>query len=66
MKQETLNVLLRTYEKLHKITEDLYEASDKALENNDFDDASLLASRADKLYEEVENLEIIISELEEQ
>ncbi len=33
-------------------------------ENNDFDDASLLASRADRLYEELENLEIVILDLE--
>ncbi|MEH1920231.1 hypothetical protein [Nostoc sp.] len=53
-----------SYAELHKIIEELYEAHDRAIENNDFDDASLLASRADRLYEEVENLEIIISELE--
>ncbi len=64
MKSETRNVLLKAYAQLHKIIEELYEAHDKAIENNDFDDASLLASRADRLYEEVENLEIIISELE--
>ena len=64
MKLETRNVLLKAYAQLHKIIEELYEAYDRAIENNDFDDASLLASRADKLYEEVENLEIIISELE--
>jgi hypothetical protein len=36
-----------------------------AIANNDFDDASLLASRAGKLYEEAENLEIVISEQEQ-
>lgn len=65
MKQETRNVLLKAYAQLHQITEELYEASDRAIENNDYDDASLLASRADKLYEEVENLEIVISEQEQ-
>ncbi|MEH2156928.1 MAG: hypothetical protein V7K53_08615 [Nostoc sp.] len=64
MKSETRNILLKAYAELHKIIEELYEAHDRAIENNDFDDASLLASRADRLYEEVENLEIIISELE--
>ncbi|MHC5599052.1 MAG: hypothetical protein ACYTXC_24435 [Nostoc sp.] len=64
MKSETRNVLLKAYAELHKIIEELYEAHDRAIENNDFDDASLLASRADRLYEEVENLEIVISELE--
>jgi|GEM_PF-3654594 len=32
--------------------------------NNDLDDASLLASPADKLYEEAENLDILLMELE--
>lgn len=57
--------MLKAYAELHKIVEELYEAHDKAVENNDFDDASLLASRADRLYEEIENLEIVISELED-
>ncbi|MBD2168650.1 hypothetical protein H6G04_30180 [Calothrix membranacea FACHB-236] len=65
MKPETRGVLLKAYAELHKIVEELYEAHDKAVENNDFDDASLLASRADRLYEEIENLEIVISELED-
>ncbi|MDF5732975.1 MAG: hypothetical protein PUP92_34540 [Rhizonema sp. PD38] len=65
MKPETRNTLLRAYVQLQKIIDDLYEASDKALENNDLEDASLLESRADKLYEEGENLEFVISELEE-
>ncbi|MEH2406766.1 hypothetical protein [Nostoc sp.] len=65
MKPETRNVLLKAYAQLHQITEELYSASDKAVENNDFEDASLLASRADRLYEEIENLEIVISEQEE-
>ncbi|MBP5971521.1 hypothetical protein HW132_01905 [Brasilonema sp. CT11] len=64
MKSETRNALLKAYAQLHQIIEELYKAHDKAIENNDFDDASLLASRADRLYEEVENLEIVISELE--
>ncbi|KYC43902.1 hypothetical protein WA1_01755 [Scytonema hofmannii PCC 7110] len=65
MKPETRNTLLKAYVQLHQIVEELYEAHDRAIENNDFDDASLLTSRADRLYEEVENLEIIISELEQ-
>ncbi|MBW4596197.1 MAG: hypothetical protein KME46_25665 [Brasilonema angustatum HA4187-MV1] len=51
MKSETRNALLKAYAQLHQIIEELYEAHDKAIENNDFDDASLLASRADRLYE---------------
>ncbi|MEH2337835.1 hypothetical protein [Nostoc sp.] len=40
MKPETKNVLLKAYAQLHQITEELYSASDKAVENNDFEDAS--------------------------
>ncbi|MUG96658.1 hypothetical protein F7734_31690 [Scytonema sp. UIC 10036] len=65
MKSETRNTLLRAYIQLQQIIDDLYVASEKALENNDLEDASLLESRADKLYEEGENLEFVISELEE-
>jgi hypothetical protein len=65
MKPKTRDALLKAYAQLHKIIEDLYEASEKALENNDLEDSSLLESRADKLYEETENLEFVISELED-
>lgn len=65
MKPETRDALLKAYAQLHQIIEDLYEASEKALENNDLEDSSLLESRADKLYEETENLEFVISELED-
>ncbi|MBW4636030.1 MAG: hypothetical protein KME30_30350 [Iphinoe sp. HA4291-MV1] len=66
MKRETRNVLLRAYVQLQQIIDDLYEAAQKALENNELEDASLLESRADKLYEEGENLEIVILELEDE
>lgn len=64
MKQNTITALLQSYARLQQIAAELYEAAEAALENDDFDDASLLASRADKLYEEAENLDILISELE--
>lgn len=66
MKPETRDVLLRAYAQLQIIIDDLYEAAQKALENNELEDASLLESRADKLYEEGENLEIVILELEDE
>lgn len=65
MKSKTRNALLKAYAQLQQIIDDLYEASDNALEIDDFEDASLLATRADKLYEEAENLEFVISELED-
>ena len=65
MEPETRNALLKAYTQLQQIIDDLYEAADHALENDDFESASLLATRADKLYEEAENLEFVISELED-
>ncbi|MBE9006700.1 hypothetical protein IQ259_16915 [Fortiea sp. LEGE XX443] len=64
MKQETFNILSGVYAQLQEIAAQLYLAADQALQNDDFDDASLLQSRADKIYEEAENIEILISELE--
>ncbi|MBA3920168.1 MAG: hypothetical protein H0X31_00095 [Nostocaceae cyanobacterium] len=64
MKSETRNILLQAYAQLQRIADDLYTAADIASDNDDFDDSSLLSARADKIYEEAENLEIVISELE--
>ncbi|MUG99777.1 hypothetical protein F7734_48900 [Scytonema sp. UIC 10036] len=65
MRPETKNALLSAYIQLQSIIDELYIASQNALNNNHYEDASLLESRADKLYEEAENLEFVISELEE-
>ena len=65
MKPETRNVLLKAYAQLQIIIDELYEAHDNAVANDDDEDASILVSRADKLYEEGENLYLVISELEE-
>ncbi|MEC4811834.1 MAG: hypothetical protein SAK29_00890 [Scytonema sp. PMC 1069.18] len=62
MRPETRTVLLRAYAQLHQIIEDLYNAHDNAVASNYDTDASLLVSRADKLYEEAENLYLVISE----
>lgn len=64
MTSETLNVLLKVYTQLEQITTELYNAADAAVERGDFDGVSLLQSRADILYEQMENLNIVISELE--
>lgn len=64
MKQSTLNQLLKIYQELQQLADELYVASEAEMENNAFDDASLLASQADKLYVEAENLMSLISELE--
>lgn len=66
MKESTRQVLTRAYEQLQRIAADLYEATDNAMQNGDYQDASLLQARADKIYEEAENLDLVISEMGEQ
>lgn len=66
MKPETKTALLQAYVELQQVVFDLYTASEAAFENDDLDDASLIASRADRLYEEIENLDILLIELEEE
>jgi hypothetical protein len=65
MKQTTIDALMRAYVQLQVIVQELYEAQQVALDNNDLPDVSLLGIRADKLYDEAINLEHIINELEE-
>ncbi len=63
MKQTTLDALLRVYLKLEEITRELYNLADEAVDQGDFDDAGLLQARANILYEQMENLDVVISEL---
>ncbi|WP_298914797.1 hypothetical protein [uncultured Nostoc sp.] len=64
MKPETRDALLQAYFGLQRVVFDLYAASEAAFENDDLNDASFLGSRADKLYEEVENLDVLLIEME--
>ncbi|WP_017653165.1 hypothetical protein [Fortiea contorta] len=66
MKQETFTILSNVYDQLQQIAARLYTDAEVALQNNDFDDASLLQSRADKIYEEAENIDTLILELEDE
>jgi hypothetical protein len=66
MKPSTLEALRTTYQQLKQLVDRLYVAAQAALENDDFSDAGLLGSAADKLYVEAENLDVLISEMEEQ
>jgi hypothetical protein len=65
MKTETYNILLDAYASLEQITFKLYNGADNAVARDDLSDASLLQSRADILYEQLEYLDVIISEHEE-
>jgi len=64
LKPKTLNALLRVYDRLDEIVRDLNDLAEIELELEAFDDASLLQTRADILYEQMVNLEVVISELE--
>jgi ferritin len=64
MKQTTIDALLQVYKRLEEITTELYTLADRAVEIGDFEDASLLQARADILYEQMENLDSVISEQE--
>jgi hypothetical protein len=64
VEQTTINALTQAFLRLQQIGSDLYDASFSAYENANLLDASVLVSQADKIYQEAENLEILISELE--
>ena len=64
MKQSTFEALLRVYVRLEEIVEELNNLSDNAVDLGDYDDASLLQARANILYEQMLNLDVVISELE--
>ncbi len=51
------------YLKLEEITTELYNLADEAVDQGDFDDAGLLQARANILYEQMENLDVVISQL---
>lgn len=49
---------------LQDIVTNLYVEADKAVVSENYNDASLLQSQADKIYETMENLGIVIAEQE--
>jgi hypothetical protein len=61
----TKEALERAYISLQEITADLYAEVDNAIDEGNYNDASLLQSQADRLYETLENLGIVIAEQEE-
>lgn len=65
MQPRTINALLEAYRDLHRIADQLYEESQLAFEQDLENDASLLVSQADKIFELAENLDVVISELED-
>jgi len=64
MQPKTINALLKAYEDLQRIADRLYEQAHSAIDADQLQDASLLISQADKIFELAENLEVVISEQE--
>ncbi len=62
METRTISALVSAYLSLEQTAIDLYEEFELAVENENYNDASLLESQADKVYELAENLSIIIRE----
>jgi hypothetical protein len=62
MKQSTIRALFQAYNSLHIIIDELYEQFEKAVENEDYGDASLLEARADRLFSEAEAILAVILE----
>ncbi len=65
IERRTLEALERAYLLLQQIVIDLYTEADNAVAEENYNDASLLQSQADRLYETMENLEIVIAEQED-
>lgn len=62
MKQTAIEALIRAYQLLQNAATELYIASDKAVESDDNPEAELLRIQADKIFEQAENLEVLITE----
>ena len=53
---------MRTYLAFQEIVADLYAEADRAIIDDNYEDASLLQSQADKFYQVAENLGFLIAE----
>lgn len=65
IERQTLNALEQASLLLQRIVANLYAEADNAVDQGYYNDASLLQSQADLLYEVVENLETVLAEQEE-
>jgi hypothetical protein len=65
IENKTIQALEDAYNSLQQIVINLYAEADNAVAQDNYNDASLLQSQADKLYETLENLGVVIEEQEE-
>lgn len=56
---------MNAYNSLQQIVINLYAEADNAVAQSNYNDASLLQSQGDKLYETLEDLGVVITEQEE-
>ncbi|OWY63597.1 hypothetical protein B7486_52190 [cyanobacterium TDX16] len=64
MEARTQAALEQAYIALQEIVANLYNEVERAIDKNNYDDASLLQSQADNLYQVAENLGTLIIEIE--
>lgn len=65
IKKRTQEVIERAYLSLQQIIAELYIEAENAVIAGNYNDASLLFSQADKLYQATEDLGIMLAEQEE-
>ncbi len=65
IEDQTIQALEDAYNSLQQIVVNLYAEADNAVAEGNYNDASLLQSQGDKLYETLENLGVVIEEQEE-
>jgi hypothetical protein len=61
----TIEALERAYLAMQDVVENLYDEAEQAIESGNYNDASLLQSQADLLFEVQENLGTVLTEMEE-
>ena len=66
MQQQSIEALERAYTSLMNVAIDLYTEVDYAVETGNYNEASLLQSQAEKVFQLAENLEVLLSENQEQ
>lgn len=62
MNPRTIEALLKAFNSLQIIIDELYASFQEAIENNDDASATLLEARADRLYEEAEAILAVVME----
>lgn len=65
IKRTTIETLEKAYNDLQQVVINLYAEADNTVLKGNYNDASLLQSQGDKLYQNLENLGVVIEEQKE-